>query len=486
METFPSWEGLTFDDVLLVPKKSDIIPSQVDTSTKFSRNIRLRIPVASAAMDTVTEKEMAIALSEQGGIGIIHKNMSPQAQQEQVDAVKRSENGVINDPFTMSPDEPVSKAIEIMKANGISGIPIVNEDRTLAGILTKRDLRFQVDFSIPVKDIMTSENLITASYTTSLLDAQEILHENKVEKLLLVDEKDRLAGLITIRDINNIEDFPLATRDDRGRLICGAAVGIKDDERVELLVAADVDVIVVDTAHGHSQNVIDAVKRYKAAYGDKIDIVAGNIATFEAAEELIAAGVDGLKVGIGPGSICTTRVVAGIGVPQLSAIYDVCRAAIPNGIPVIADGGIRLSGDIVKALATGAQCVMLGSLLAGTNETPGDLFMHQGRTFKSYRGMGSLGAMSQGSGDRYKQEGNTTDKMVPEGIEGRVPSKGPLAPFVYQLVGGLRSGMGYVGANTVDELRQKASFIRISSAGLTESHPHDVQITREAPNYSLR
>ncbi len=486
METFPSWEGLTFDDVLLVPKKSDIIPSQVDTSTKFSRNIKLQIPVASAAMDTVTEKEMAIALSEQGGIGIIHKNMSPQAQQEHVDAVKRSENGVINDPFTMSPDEPVSKAIEIMKANGISGIPIIHEDRTLAGILTKRDLRFQVDFSIPVKDIMTSENLITASYTTSLLDAQEILHENKVEKLLLVDEKDRLAGLITIKDINNIEDFPLATRDERGRLICGAAVGIKDDERVELLVAADVDVIVVDTAHGHSQNVIDAVKRYKSTYGDKIDIVAGNIATFEAAEELIAAGVDGLKVGIGPGSICTTRVVAGIGVPQLSAIYDVCRAAIPNGVPVIADGGIRLSGDIVKALATGAQCVMLGSLLAGTNETPGDLFMHQGRTFKSYRGMGSLGAMSQGSGDRYKQEGNTTDKMVPEGIEGRVPSKGPLAPFVYQLVGGLRSGMGYVGANTVDELRQKASFIRISSAGLTESHPHDVQITREAPNYSLR
>ena len=486
METFPSWEGLTFDDVLLVPQKSDVIPSKVDTSTKFSRNISLKIPVASAAMDTVTESKMAISLAEQGGIGIIHKNMSPQAQHKQVDKVKRSENGVITDPITMSPDEPVSRAIEIMSANGISGIPIINSDKSLAGILTKRDLRFQIDNNVPVCEVMTRENLVTAPFSTSLLEAQDILHENKVEKLMLVDSENKLAGLITIRDINNIDHYPNATRDNKGRLICGAAVGVNDDERVKLLVDAEVDVIVVDTAHGHSQNVIDAVKRYKKAYGDRIDVVAGNIATNEAAKELIEAGVDGLKVGIGPGSICTTRVVAGIGVPQLSAIFEVCRHAIPNKIPVIADGGIRLSGDIVKALATGAQCVMLGSLLAGTDETPGDLFMHQGRTYKSYRGMGSLGAMSQGSGDRYKQEGKTTDKMVPEGIEGRVPGKGPLAPFVYQLVGGLRSGMGYMGANTVEELRLNAKFIRISNAGLTESHPHDVQITREAPNYSIR
>ncbi len=486
METFPSWEGLTFDDVLLVPQKSDIIPSEVMTSTKFSRNIELKIPIASAAMDTVTEKKMAISLAEQGGIGIIHKNMSPQEQSDQVDAVKRSENGVITDPITMSPQEPVRRAIEIMSANGISGIPILNTDKTIAGILTKRDLRFQIDENVPVCEIMTNENLVVAPYSTSLLEARDILHQNKVEKLLLTDAENKLAGLITIRDINNIDEFPLATRDDRGRLLCGAAVGVNDDERVEMLVKAEVDVIVVDTAHGHSQNVIDAVKRYKQTLGDKIDVVAGNIATRDAAQELIAAGVDGLKVGIGPGSICTTRVIAGIGVPQLSAIFEVCREAIPNMIPVIADGGIRISGDIVKALATGAQCVMLGSLLAGTDETPGDLFLHQGRTFKSYRGMGSLGAMIHGSGDRYKQADKTTDKMVPEGIEGRVPSKGPLAPFIYQLVGGLRSGMGYIGANTIDELRIRAKFIRISSAGLTESHPHDVQITREAPNYSIR
>lgn len=485
MDTFPSWEGLTFDDVLLVPQKSDIIPSEVKTTTMFSRNIKLNIPVASAAMDTVTESKMAIALAEQGGIGIIHKNMSPERQQEEVDIVKRSENGVITDPFTMKPDELVMRAHEVMRENRISGIPIVDDDNNLVGIVTKRDLRFQVDSEIPVSQIMSTDPLITAPVNTSLDEAREILHNNKVEKLLLVDDQKKLAGLITIRDINNLDEYPLASKDERGRLLCGAAVGIADDERVKLLVEADVDVIVVDTAHGHSQNVIDAVKRYKSTYGDKIDIVAGNIATKEAAEELIAAGVDGLKVGIGPGSICTTRVIAGIGVPQLSAIWSVCRAAKPAGIPVIADGGIRISGDIVKALATGAQSVMLGSLLAGTDETPGDLFMHQGRTFKSYRGMGSLGAMSKGSGDRYKQAGKTTDKMVPEGIEGRVPSKGPLAPFVYQLVGGLRSGMGYIGANTIDELRQKAKFIRISSAGLTESHPHDVQITREAPNYSI-
>ncbi len=484
MDTFPKWEGLTFDDILLVPQKSDVVPSEVTTKTQFSRNITLNIPIASAAMDTVTESQMAIALAEQGGIGIIHKNLQPEQQAKEVDRVKRSENGVIQDPFTMSPNEKVRRAHEVMDSQHISGIPIVEGDK-LVGILTKRDLRFQVDEDIPVSDVMTKPPLVTAPQTTTLETARDILHANKVEKLLIVDDNGKLVGLITIKDINNLEKFPLAARDQRGRLICGAAVGVKDDERVALLVDADVDVIVVDTAHGHSQNVIDAVKRYKAAHGSKVDVIAGNIATEQAARELIAAGADAIKVGIGPGSICTTRVIAGVGVPQLSAIWSVSKAAIPAGVPIIADGGVRSSGDIVKALATGAQCVMLGGLLAGTEEAPGESIIYQGRVFKSYRGMGSLGAMSKGSGDRYRQGDKPADKLVPEGIEGRVPSTGPLAPFVYQMVGGLRSGMGYCGANTIEELRNNAKFIRISSAGLRESHPHDIQITREAPNYHV-
>ncbi len=480
MEAF---EGLTFDDVLLVPQKSDVVPSEVSTATRFSRNIQLNIPIASAAMDTVTEARMAIALAEQGGIGIIHKNLSPERQHEEVDRVKRSENGIIQDPFTLRPDDKVRQAHEVMANNNISGIPIVAADGKLVGILTKRDLRFQVDADLPVSQVMTKAPLVTAHPGTTLQEARDILHKNKVEKLLLVDDANKLVGLITIKDINNLEKFPCAVRDARGRLICGAAVGVRDDERVALLVAAGVDVIVVDTAHGHSQNVIDAVARYKKAHGEKVDVIAGNIATEEAARELIAAGVDGVKVGIGPGSICTTRIIAGVGVPQLSAIWGVAKATREAGIPLIADGGVRNSGDIVKALATGAQCVMLGGLLAGTEEAPGESILYQGRVYKAYRGMGSLGAMSQGSGDRYRQAGKPADKLVPEGIEGRVPSKGPLAPFVYQMVGGLRSGMGYCGANTIEELRQRAKFIRISPAGLAESHPHDVQITHEAPNY---
>lgn len=480
MEAF---EGLTFDDVLLVPQKSDVVPSEVSTATRFSRNITLNIPIASAAMDTVTEARMAIALAEQGGIGIIHKNLTPQDQHDQVDRVKRSEQGVIQDPFTMRPDELVRRAHEVMATQNISGIPIVDGAGKLVGILTKRDLRFQVDADVPVGEIMTKAPLVTAHPGTTLQDARDILHKNKVEKLLLVDDNGELSGLITIKDINNLEKYPLAVRDSRGRLVCGAAVGVRDDERVDMLVQAEVDVIVVDTAHGHSQNVIDAVARYKKKHGDKVDVIAGNIATEEAARELIDAGVDGVKVGIGPGSICTTRIIAGIGVPQLSAIFGVAKAARPAGVPLIADGGIRNSGDIVKALATGAQCVMLGGLLAGTEEAPGESILYQGRVYKAYRGMGSLGAMTRGSGDRYRQGDKAADKLVPEGVEGRVPSKGPLAPFVYQMVGGLRSGMGYVGANTIEELRQRAKFIRISPAGLAESHPHDVQITHEAPNY---
>ena len=484
MDTFPRWEGLTFDDVLLVPQKSDVVPSQVSTKTQLSRNISLNIPIISAAMDTVTEARMAIALAEQGGIGIIHKNLSIEAQHEQVDQVKRSANGIIMEPFTMRPEGKVETALEVMDSNNISGIPITREDGELVGILTKRDLRFISNPEMPVGEVMTkAPQLVTAPVGTTLEQAREILHKKKVEKLPLVDAHGKLAGLITIRDINNLERFPAATRDKYGRLLCGASCGVKDDERVAHLVEAGVDVIVIDTAHGHSQNVIDAVVRYKKAVGDKIDIIAGNIATDEAAAELIRAGVDAVKVGIGPGSICTTRIIAGVGVPQLSAIWSVAKVAHPANVPIIADGGIRQSGDIVKALATGAQSVMLGGLLAGTDEAPGENFIQQGRTYKSYRGMGSLGAMAQGSSDRYRQSGLKSDKFVPEGIEGRVPCKGPLAPFIYQMVGGLRSGMGYLGASTIDELRKRAKFIRISNAGLLESHPHDVQITKEAPNY---
>ncbi|MBN2711208.1 MAG: IMP dehydrogenase [Planctomycetes bacterium] len=479
-------EGITFDDVLLVPQKSDVIPAEVNTSSHFSRNIPVNLPLASAAMDTVTEAQLAITLAEHGGIGIIHKNLSPEEQAIEVDVVKRSENGIIVDPVTLKPSDTVGTARDTMDRKNISGIPILDDAGHLAGILTKRDMRFQDDPAISISEIMTRPPLVTAHSETSLEQARQILNKNKVEKLLLVDSKGNLAGLITIKDITKYDKFPNACRDSRGRLRAGAAVGVRDDERVEMLVDAGVDVVVVDTAHGHSQNVIDAVCRYKKAHGDKVDVVAGNIATGEAAQELVDAGVDAVKVGIGPGSICTTRIISGIGVPQMSAIWAVRKVTEKAGIPLIADGGIKQSGDITKAMAAGAQCCMVGGLLAGTDESPGEIFYHQGRPFKSYRGMGSLGAMVQGtSGERYRQSGRTAEKLVPEGIEGRVPAKGPLAPLIYQLIGGLRSGMGYCGAPDIATLQKKAKFIRISSAGLAESHPHDISITREAPNYRV-
>ncbi|MCC8109984.1 MAG: IMP dehydrogenase [Planctomycetes bacterium] len=479
-------EGITFDDVLMVPQKSDVVPSEVSTATRFSRNIELNIPIASAAMDTVTEGRLAIALAEQGGIGIIHKNLPPLRQAKEVEDVKRSANGIISDPVKLNPDDSVGLANEIISQRKLSGIPIVTEDNRVVGILTRRDLRFQHDDDVRIKDVMTKDHLVTAPPKTTLDVAKDMLFKNKIEKLLLVDDDGRLQGLITMRDITNFDRYPLAARDKRGRLRVGAAVGVNDDERVSLLVEAGVDVLVVDTAHGHSQNAVDAVKRYKGHYGHLVDIVAGNVATEEGARELIDAGVDAVKVGIGPGSICTTRVIAGIGVPQMTAIWAAARAAKGTGVPVIADGGIKYSGDIAKAMAAGAQCVMIGSLLAGTDEAPGEQILHQGRMYKAYRGMGSLGAMSQGtSGDRYRQGNRPPDKLVPEGIEGLVPSKGPLEPFIYQLVGGLKSGMGYSGASTIEELQAKAKFIRITQASLLESHPHDITITKEAPNYRL-
>ncbi len=479
-------EGVTFDDVLLIPQRSEIIPAAVNTATLFSRHIRLHIPIASAAMDTVTESRLAVALAQEGGIGVIHKNLSPQAQALEVDHVKRSANGIIMDPVTLGPKDRVAQAREIMSTQNISGIPVVVENNVLVGIVTRRDLRFQHDDGLEIEAVMTKEHLVVAPPETSLDQARHILHQNKVEKLLLVADGNHLAGLITIKDINNVDQFPNACRDERGRLRTGAAVGVHDDERAEMLVDAGVDVIVVDTAHGHSQNVIEAIKRYQQAHGGKVDIVAGNVATRAGAQDLIEAGADGVKVGIGPGSICTTRVIAGVGVPQMSAILDVAQATRKAEVPLIADGGIRQSGDISKAVAGGAQCVMLGGMLAGTDEAPGETILHHGRTFKVYRGMGSLGAMvSGGSADRYRQSDQVHEKLVPEGIEGRVPSKGPLALFIYQLVGGLRSGMGYLGAADIPELQAKAQFARVSAASLAENHPHDVTITREAPNYRV-
>ncbi|MDR1519018.1 MAG: IMP dehydrogenase [Planctomycetota bacterium] len=479
-------EGITFDDVLLLPQKSDVIPADADTSSLFSRNIAVNIPIASAAMDTVTEGRLAIALAEQGGIGVIHKNLPPLQQAKEVEDVKRSANGIIADPVRLNPDDVVSMALAIINERKLSGIPIVEPDGRVAGILTRRDLRFQHKEDIPIREVMTKDNLITAPPDTSLEAARELLFRNKIEKLILVDAENRLQGLITMRDINNFDRYPLACRDERGRLRVGAAVGVADDERVSLLVEAGVDVLVVDTAHGHSQNVMDAIRRYRRDCGGRVDIAAGNVATEAGTGDLIEAGVDAVKVGIGPGSICTTRVVAGIGVPQMSAIWAAARAAAGSGVPIIADGGIKYSGDIVKAVAAGAACVMIGSLLAGTDESPGEEILHQGRLYKAYRGMGSLGAMTTGSsGERYRQGGRPADKLVPEGIEGRVPAKGSLEPFVYQLVGGLKSGMGYIGASSIRELQARAKFIRISQAGLQESHPHDITITREAPNYRL-
>ncbi len=477
-------EGITFDDVLLVPAYSDFVPRDVDTSTRFTRDIRINVPVASAAMDTVTEAALAIALAQEGGLGVIHKNLSVDDQCREVEKVKRSANGVILDPVTMGPDERVAEARRVMDTNNISGIPII-VDRELVGILTRRDLKFLEDPEVAIRAVMTHEGLITAHPETNLEEAERILLKNKIEKLPLVDEHGRLVGLITIKDVEKLHQFPLACRDERGRLRVGAAVGVHDYDRADRLIAEGVDVLVVDTAHGHSANVIETVKALRKR--SNLQLIAGNIATGEAAADLIQAGVDAVKVGIGPGSICTTRIVSGVGVPQISAVAACATEANRADVPVIADGGVRHSGDITKALAAGASSVMLGSLLAGLEEAPGDLVLYMGRTFKAYRGMGSLGAMVQGSADRYSQAEARMrgEKLVPEGVEGRVPYRGHLADFIYQLVGGVRAGMGYCGCRTIDELRSATRFIRVSQASATEGHPHDISITKEAPNYSL-
>lgn len=477
-------EGLTFDDVLVVPRKSEILPREVDVKSRITNKIVLNSPIVSAGMDTVTEAKMAIAMAREGGIGIIHKSMSIARQAEEVDKVKRSESGVITDPIFLTPDDHVYDAEALMAKYRISGVPVVDKEKHLVGIITNRDLRFEQNFQRKVSEVMTKDNLVTASVGTTLEEAKEILQQHKVEKLPLVDDNYVLRGLITIKDIEKAKRFPNAAKDEKGRLLCGAAVGVARDtfERTEALVKAGVDLIVVDTAHGHSQGVLNTVRGLREKFPD-LQIVAGNVATGEATRDLIEAGVDAVKVGIGPGSICTTRVVAGIGVPQITAIYDCATVAREYNIPIIADGGIKYSGDIVKAIAAGADVVMIGSLLAGTEESPGDMEIYQGRSFKVYRGMGSIGAMKEGSGDRYFQEGEK--KLVPEGIEGRVPYRGVVAEIIYQLVGGLRAGMGYCGTKTVEELKNETSFIRITGAGLRESHPHDVQITKESPNYSL-
>ena len=475
-------DGITFDDVLLIPAKSDFVPSQADTRTQLTNNIKINIPIISAAMDTVTEAALAIALAQEGGIGIIHKNLSVEEQQREVAKVKRSEHGVILDPVTLSPGLPVRRAQELMKVQNVSGIPII-EGKKLVGILTRRDLKFLKDYDVKISSVMTKDNLVTGPAGTTLEQAKEILQKHKIEKLLLVDRHDELVGLITMRDIDRVQQYPIAARDRRGSLRVGAAVSIHEYERIEALISADVDIIVVDTAHGHSQNVIDTVKKIKAEYD--IDVIAGNIATAEAAEDLIAAGANAVKIGIGPGAICTTRVISGVGMPQVSAIINCAKVAQKHNIPVIADGGVRQSGDISKAIAAGASSVMIGSLFAGLKESPGQLVIYKGRQFKEYRGMGSLGAMVKGSAERYGQRSSTErSKLVPEGVEGRVPYRGTLSDFVYQLVGGLRAGMGYCGAKNIEELRKNSRFVRISAASVSESHPHDIQITKEAPNYS--
>lgn len=478
--------AITFDDILLVPRYSEITASEVDTSANLTKNIKLNIPLISAAMDTVTEARLAISMAQNGGIGIIHKNLSAEDQASEVAKVKRSENGIIFDPFTLPPDAPISEARKLMKKAQINGVPIVDTNLKLVGILTNRDLRFEWSPETPIKKVMTKDNLITAPPSTTLEEAKDILYKNKVEKLLLVDAKRQLQGLITIKDIMHQIEHPNASKDQRGRLRVGAAVGVgeHDVHRIELLLEAGVDLLVVDTAHGHSKNVVNTVKMLKKKY--KIDVIAGNIATAEAAKTLIDVGADGVKVGIGPGSICTTRVVAGVGVPQISAIESVVSEVRKHkGITVIADGGVRYSGDIAKALAVGADTVMIGSLFAGMDESPGEKIILQGRAYKEYRGMGSLGAMEDGAGsrERYGQKNTTTDKLVPEGIEGRVPYKGPLNEYIYQLIGGVRSGMGYCGAKTIKDFQEKAVFVVVSHASLRENHPHDITITREAPNY---
>ncbi|MBQ5316261.1 MAG: IMP dehydrogenase [Oscillospiraceae bacterium] len=477
-------EGLTFDDVLLIPDRSDITPNMVSLKTRLAGDIYLNTPIITSAMDTVTEAKMAIAIAREGGCGIIHKNMSIEKQAEEVDKVKRSENGVIVNPFSLTADRTVAEADKLMGKYKISGVPIVDEKGKLVGILTNRDLRFLRSFDIPIKDVMTKENLVTAPVGTDLEAAQKILMQHKIEKLPIVDEDGTLKGLITIKDIEKAVQYPNSARDKSGRLLCGAALGITADvlDRAKALLDAQVDVLVLDSAHGHSKNIFTCLDKLKNAFPEAV-IIAGNIATAQAAEDLIKAGADCIKVGIGPGSICTTRVVAGIGVPQITAVYDAACVAAKYDIPVIADGGIKYSGDIVKALAAGANCVMLGSLLAGCDEAPGETEIYQGRSFKVYRGMGSLAAMAKGSSDRYFQEG--AKKLVPEGVEGRVPYKGLVSDTIFQLVGGIRAGMGYCGCEDIPTLHERAKFVRITGAGLKESHPHDIYITKEAPNYSV-
>jgi IMP dehydrogenase len=501
------YDAITFDDVLLIPARSDFVPGDATTATKLTRGIEINIPLISAPMDTVTESALAIALAQEGGIGIIHKNLSVENQAREVEKVKRSENGVIVDPITLPPAATIGEARRIMHEYNVSGIPIVqgsafrvqgsggrsqgsgvrkqeDEPAQLLGILTRRDLKYQEDDSRAVGDVMTKENLVTAPDGTRLDEAERLLYKHKVEKLLLTDPQGRLVGLITMRDIDKLHQFPHACKDSRGRLRVGAATGVKDFRRVEALLAAEVDVVVVDTAHGHSVNVIETVKHIKKNH--KIEVIAGNIATADAARDLIDAGADAIKVGIGPGAICTTRIVSGVGVPQISAIMSAVSVAEKAGVPVIADGGVRHSGDITKAIAAGAHSVMMGSLFAGLDESPGELVIHQGRRYKTYRGMGSLGAMVHGSKDRYGQGAvSQLSKLVPEGVEGLVPYRGPLSDFVYQLVGGLRAGMGYCGTKSLDELRANARFCRVTSASMAESHPHDIRITRESPNYTM-
>ncbi len=487
MEDKISCRGYTFDDVLLEPAYSEVLPSDVDVSSPLTRKIGLSVPIVSSPMDTVTESEMAIAMAQEGGIGIIHKNMSIERQALEVDRVKRSEHGVIVDPVTLPPDATVGEAARIMDERNIGGVPIT-ENGKLKGILTRRDLRFLESKQTRISEVMTRENLITAPENTDLSKAQRLLLENKVEKLLLVDDQYQLKGLITIKDIDKNLRFPLASKDERGRLRVGAAIGVGDLERAACLIEKGVDVLVIDSAHGHTRNVIDTVREVKKKW--EIEVIAGNVATTDGARDLVKAGVDAVKVGIGPGSICTTRIISGVGVPQLTAIANAAKALVDTNVPLIADGGIRYSGDITKALAAGASTVMLGGLLAGLDESPGEMILFQGRTFKRYRGMGSLGAMVKGSSERYRQSasdegGKPSKKLVPEGVEGRVPYKGPLHGFLYQLIGGLRAGMGYLGASTVADIRAKARFIQISAASVRENHPHDIAITQEAPNYSV-
>ncbi|SMP19915.1 inosine-5'-monophosphate dehydrogenase [Desulfurobacterium pacificum] len=477
-------EALTFDDVLLVPNYSEVLPTQVDVRTKLTKKITLNIPIMSAAMDTVTESELAIAIAREGGIGIIHKNMSIEEQAEEVDRVKRSESGMIVKPVTVKPEQTIAEAESLMKKYKISGLPVVNDEGKLVGIITNRDIRFVKDFSKKIADVMTKENLKTVPVGTTLEEAKEILHRYKIEKLPVVDENGYLKGLITIKDIEKKEKYPNACKDELGRLMVGAAIGVGEEavRRAEALIEAGADVIVIDTAHGHSKGVISMVEKIKSLFPD-VDVIAGNVATAEATEALIKAGADAVKVGIGPGSICTTRIVAGVGVPQLSAVMNCAEVADKYDVSIIADGGIKFSGDIAKAIGAGARVVMIGSLFAGTKESPGELILYQGRSYKVYRGMGSLGAMKKGSKDRYFQSEVEEKKLVPEGIEGMVPYRGPLADTIHQLVGGLRAGMGYCGAANIEEMRKKARFVRITSAGLKESHVHDVIITKEAPNY---